>query len=505
MKTIYRLFIYLLLINVITVFTSCDDFSLDLQPESSLTDASYWKTSKHWESHMYGIHSRLRTHQEQLLRLGEYRSDIWGEQAFTGNTVEELTTFMNLISEDNPGITGFAGFYTNINQINLIIDKTLNTNVLSDNEKNYYLGQAYGLRAFYYFHLLRSWGDVVIQETPSYSFKIDELEKGGSPASQVMEFIKQDIENSLKYFGNNYTFKNKVLWSVAATLMLKSEVFLWDSRQMEGGKQSAQVAKNTLSEIQIKIPSLKLLPTFRDVFKYSNKENDEIIFAIRNEVDEYLGFWSSYVARDIHFSVNHRDSLTGAPYTPQTHNILTIGGGLMRPINTSIYNKFHPDDTRKYESIQVAYLYSDGNYEQLPGAWQNKFQGSFLLGLRVWSDDYPIYRYSDLLLMLAETKSLLEEDPTNEINMVRKRAFGEKYDLNIHGYPNQPVDANIDQAILKERLFEFIAEGKRWYDLRRFGVEYVTKYTNANPERLLWPIDLATLTRNRALKQTPGY
>ena len=31
------------------------------------------------------------------------------------------------------------------------------------------------------------------------------------------------------------------------------------------------------------------------------------------------------------------------------------------------------------------------------------------------------------------------------------------------------------EAILKERLREFFFEGKRWYDLRRFGKDYVFK------------------------------
>ena len=52
--------------------------------------------------------------------------------------------------------------YKVINQINLIIAKTKETTVLSEAGKNYYLGEAYGMRAYLYFHLLRSWGDVIL-------------------------------------------------------------------------------------------------------------------------------------------------------------------------------------------------------------------------------------------------------------------------------------------------------------------------------------------------------
>jgi starch-binding outer membrane protein, SusD/RagB family len=412
---------------------------------------------------------------------------------------------MNTINEETPGITGFAGFYTNINQLNLIIDKSLITTILNETDKNYYLGQAYGLRAFYYFHLLRSWGDVVIYDSPSYGFKIDELAKPASPASEVMTFIKADIERSLSSFGNNYAFRTKIKWSQAATLMLKGEVYLWSSRQMGGGTADATVAKNALTQIKTNIPSLRLLPNYRDVFRWNNKGNDEIIFAIRNEQDEYLYPWGSSVPRDVHFGQLYTDSLTGQPYSPTTHNILTTGGGMFSSIYNHVYNGYLPGDTRKYNSLQAAYRLEDGQYVQQLGVWQNKFQGSFQLGLRIFNDDNPIYRYSELLLMLAEAKSLLGEDPAPEINLVRQRAFGPNYQFAVHGYPNQPIDSDINEALLKERLNEFVAEGKRWYDLRRFGTEYVTKYTLANPQRLLWPIDKGVLTYNPALKQNPGY
>ena len=76
------------------------------------------------------------------------------------------------------------------------------------------------------------------------------------------------------------------------------------------------------------------------------------------------------------------------------------------------------------------------------------------------------------------------------------------------GYPNQSVDKDPNEAILQERKFEFLGEGKYWYDLRRFGNQYVFSRTGLSAQeayKLLWPIDRASLTNNRALKQTVGY
>ena len=68
----------------------------------------------------------------------------------------------NSLNAENVGLSNFADLYGVINQINLMIAKTTETQLLPEVSKNYYLGEAYGMRAFLYFHLLRSWGDVIL-------------------------------------------------------------------------------------------------------------------------------------------------------------------------------------------------------------------------------------------------------------------------------------------------------------------------------------------------------
>ena len=182
---------------------------------------------------------------------------------------------------------------------------------------------------------------------------------------------------------------------------------------------------------------------------------------------------------------------------------------------------FREGDTRLKGTLKAVYKkHEDGTLEYIAPI-QYKFQGTTLEGSneRSWYDDYPIYRYADALLLLAEAKALLGEDPSTEINAVRERAYGSEY-FNAHknevAYPNdkgsfyndnpfEAGDENVMEAILKERLREFFFEGKRWYDLRRFGKDYVLKYTTEQESRLLWPINEGALTNNPALKQTPGY
>ncbi|MEZ4903599.1 MAG: SusD family outer membrane lipoprotein NanU [Spirosomataceae bacterium] len=500
----------LICLSLMVVASACST-NLDLAPISSISDTNYWKTADQYDAFISGIQARFRSHNASFQALGELRADIFGTEpgnpsAFTGEATQGLERmWLQTLDLDNPGVSNFGGFYTNIVQINLLIDKLSTAAIVTETNKNYYLGMAYGMRAYYYFHLLRSWGKVTIQTEPILSIDIANLSKAAASEAEVMALIKADLENSLNSFGNNYTFRNtKSFWSKAATLMLKAEVSLWNSYR-GGGGTDATTALNALKDIQTNVSSLALLPNYSTVFAASNKGNNEIIFSIRYLLNEAtMGFVSSNFVPQSGLIANFYD-LNGV----RQFNVTTDNwGGLLRaPVKTSTYNKFSDLDSRKLASIQPAFRKVGSTFE-LAGAFTNKYQGEQNAGARVMTNDFPIYRYADLLLMIAEAKVILGQSPATELNLVRARAFGAKYDEKVHGFPNQAIDAKPAEAILNERLFEFIFEGKRWYDLRRMGNNFVfanTTLLSSEAYKVLWPIDRNSLTNNRALTQTEGY
>ncbi len=501
----------MIMISCMSLLISCSK-KLELSPISSISDANYWKTPEQVDAFVSGIHISFRSHVPSFQLLGEQRSDIYGlepgaSQSFTGEATQGLEKFwLQQLDLDNPGVSNFGGFYFNINQLNLLINKLNTVDFVTPANKSYYLGIAYGMRAYYYFHMVRTWGKVIIQTAPVTTIDISNLAKAASPETEVMALIKSDITASESNFGSAYTFRNsKSFWSKAATLMLKAEVYLWTSYR-GGGIADATVAKTALTEIQTNIPSLTLLPNFADVFRSNNKGNNEIIFAVRFLLNESsMGFLQSSFAPQSGLIANFYDSLNNRKFDVTTDN----WGGLLRsPIRSAVFRKFNDKDTRKWISIQPAYTRPSPGVYVLAGTFLNKFQGEQSAGSRVITNDYPIYRYADLLLLLAEAKVILGENPVTEINLVRARAFGANYVAAVHGFPNQPIDADPKNAILQERLFEFIFEGKRWYDLRRMGDSYVFANTTVLPSeayKVLWPIDRNSLTNNRALEQTAGY
>lgn len=495
------------------IFTTSCRKQLDLAPVSAVADLNYFQSADQFDSFVAGIHTAFRNNTGSFQMLGELRADIFGTEpgsgsAFTGEATQGLERFWTQnLNLDNPGVGNYGNFYFNINQINLLIAKLNSTSIVTPANKSYYLGIAYGMRAYYYYSLYRSWGGVIIQTEPTSGGTIDisNLAKAASPAADVMTFIKADIEQSLTSFGTDYTFRNnKGYWSKAATQMLKADVFLWTSNR-GGGTADATTAKAALTDIQTNVPAVTLLPSYAGIFPTTARGNAEIIFSIRYQLNEAnMSFITASFVPQSGLIANFYDANANRQFNVTTDN----WGGLLRaPVKTSTYNQFNSLDTRRLASIQPAYTKSGVTYT-LVGAFADKYAGEQNAGSRAIDNDWPVYRYADLLLMKAEAEIALGQDPSVEINLVRARAYGSNYNAATMGYPHQAIDANPKEALLQERFLEFIFEGKRWYDLRRFGDTYVYEHTTlpaSSAYALLWPVDRTTLTNNRLLVQTPGY
>lgn len=521
-----KIFTYLLAGVSLILFSRCD--SLEIEPTSTIAGTAYWRTPEHFSSFNTGMHAMFREKSYNFYLLGEPRADIFGDTPIGGEATQGMERLpFNTINKENVVVSNYGGFYNNINQLNLMIAKTKETTILPEATRKYYLGEAYALRAYHYFQLLKSWGDVIIylDYTEGQNIDLSNLAKPVSPVTEVMALVKEDIQASETAFGDDYSFKlGRHYWSMAATQMLKGEVYLWSGNQMGGGKSDFSIAKTAFENV--KKADVELLDSYKSIFSFTNKKNKELIFTVHNGKDEY-DMWGGYYrnrlipAQDKMVKVycdENGDSFVGTPDAE-------INGMTQLQVRKDFYWKsFRDDDTRWATSLKAVYT-KDPDTKEVSyfGPIVYKFQGQMLEGgsTRSYLDDYPIYRYADCLLELAMAKALLGEDPTAEINEVRARAYGKEYfeanKANV-AYPNdndadfytgnkwmKPDSAGAIEAILKERLREFLFEGKRWNDIRMLGWDYVHAYSLAEKERLLWPIDSGTLTNNNALKQTPGF
>ncbi|MCE4563087.1 RagB/SusD family nutrient uptake outer membrane protein [Maribellus sp. CM-23] len=511
-----------ILILFLVSLVSCD--SLDLGPIDYYGSENFWQNEAQVNGYILGLHSQVRDLHSTLYLLGEERGGLL--KSGTGSTGTSLNDSSPVkdqdFTKDKTGISGWGGFYQRILPVNLGIYKLENeVDFLTDASKNYYLGQLYGLRAFLYSYLYKTYGGVPIITDPKVlqgENSAEPLYTERSTPKQVFDFIKSDLTQSENYFGSNVeTGNQKGTWSKYATLLLKADIYLWSAKVTTGDQSPASgdlaVAEAALNEVKGKF---SLLDDYSSVFEYDNKGNNEIIFTLRFLDTESTTF--HYLFR---YQLNTIATKYLADGSAAVDPLETKGNGLLRhEYIFPLFESFDELDSRKYSTFLDIYD-KDGTTGDLinGGLIMRKFMGLINAdGNRVYADDIPVYRYADVLLMLAEVENMKDGNPAQYINQVRERAYGDNYNPALHAYTNAGFEAN-EMAILEERDKEFVCEGKRWFDVRRmqdgsgkplvfsdevnYGNDAVLSASESH--KLLWPVDVNTLNVDPKLEQTPGY
>lgn len=498
---------YLYIILALLLFNSCES-ELELNAPSELTFNGFWDSETGARAAHSGLYGSFRNEASTFWALGSLRSDVWGGPTF--ESPASIDFIESNITVSTAPYGGWAGFYGRIHQLNDFIGNVPNIEFNSIEDRNHLMGQAYGLRAYYYYTLLKTWGTVPLTTEILSTTSPEGLSKPRSSQQEVMSLIKQDIERSLDAFGEDDSFwnGNKNYWSKAATLTLKGDAYIWSGNLLNGGNSDFTEAKNALLDV-MEIGTLDLVADYSDLWGTDNENNSEFIFSIQYAEDEAENYYNSFTGRSTEIWPQFNEegiSMEG---------FVVNGGNRYGPSIKTLLLSDDNKDTRKdatfirlFTDANGGVGYENFNEEKYFGSILEKFLGRIDGSIRVFDNDIPVYRYADVILLLAEAKNHLGEDPSPEINQIRERAYAENYDPNIDAYTNGSQEENT-RTILKERYLEFIGEGKRWWDLRRAGDSYVienVQYLNPGDEyKLLLPITLDMIGRNPLLEQTPGY
>lgn len=389
--------------------------------------------------------------------------------------------------------------YSTIYDINYTLSK-LPAADMSDSSRNIAEGQLKFLRAYYYFNLTRYFGDVVLITEP-----LDDPSKAWDyirePQSKIYDQVEKDLKDAVPLLPVKYGAANVGRVTKGAALTLLGEFYLTNKKFSD--------AITTLEQI---IPlGYALLPSYADVFDPKNKNSVESVFEVQFQGGNDLGEWSNFV-----YTFAPRLSKGFVTGWPQSNP-----GGWNIPTKDLI-SSYEKGDLRKAASIGLDFK-SPITGDTVP--YIKKYAHPHAIYGRT-DDDWPIFRYSDVLLMLAEAVNE-QNGPTAEsyryLNMVRNRA-------GLKSLTGLDKDA-FREAVYKERRVELAFENHRWFFLKRTmspdqlatflnayaareksnptvtrqGIPYSNDDYKFSPNEALFPIPGEEINVNNKLTQNPGY
>lgn len=388
-----------------------------------------------------------------------------------------------------------------VSQITVNISKIQEMNFTDKNLQAQHIAELKGLRGLYGQILYNMYGPVPMRLDASL---IDNPAAPPIPRpskDSMVAQIVQDYTDAAAVLPNTFTGNNYGRISKAACLTGLMKLYMHEHRWDDA------VAVGT----QITSMGFALMPDYYDNFSVKAKGgNSEIIFAVvctgaSSQNNSYTNRWL--------------DHALPANFIDQNGNLLTNYGSFFA-MRWPAYNKFDSTDKRLAHLLRFYPAKVNGSnvildaHNQIPdvGAVPVKYvpEGSEnYIGSDKYGLDIPVYRYSDVLLLLAEAINQ-STGPTSQayalINNVRTRA----------GLPN--LMAGLNQAdflskIQDERLFELWGEGIRRDDLIRWGL-YI-QAANAKGAALdpvadaylnLYPLPRSVVNQsNGIIMQNPGY
>lgn len=458
------------------MMTSCKKF-LEITPETSLSSATFFVKEADFKQAVNGAYVPLRAiFNDRSWILGEMHSDntyyprniLFGAVDPTENIADFALPVSNGTTTNTHVLNQYRLDYQIIARVNQIL-ATIDNVEFDANTKSNLKGQAFFLRAFAYFELVRYFGKAPLHLTPVANRS--EATADLATTEQLYSQIEDDAKQAAQLLPlKSVQEPGRVTSGTAKTLL--GNLYIEQKRWSD----AATVLKEVVDSHEY-----SLMPDYNDAFSFtnSNKNNAESVFEI-----QYQEGASGYNGNQIYSFLPR--PITSAELQPitQTSNPQSLSGEGNNIPTPDIIAAYEPNDKRK--DISIGYvtlsqsLRTDKVYPYIkkfarPHAQHNNT-----------GNNWPVYRYAEVLLFLAE--ALNEQDKTNDakeyINLVRNRA----------GLDDTPA-ANKDDmrtAIYNERRVELAFENKRWFDLVRTDriEEVIVPYGNrikSNPLNYYYP------------------
>jgi hypothetical protein len=525
--------IYLILCLLILSTSSCKKF-FDKEPLDFLAPTNYYETEQHLNSALAGTYDILGS---VYGTVWLYRLGIEADEGYYArNNLPVGPQNFNFSSSHADVAVNWRYLFDGVNRANLLLANVNKNESINADLRKRVEAEARFLRGYYYFALVQSYGGVPIFTTPTASASNTDSKRAS--IAEVYELILSDMKAAEAIVPDitDLGFSGRVSKSAVRGILARVCLYMAGAPLKDVSKyaEAREWADKVIKDAKA---AHALNPDFSDIFikiaqdKYDVKES---IFEVE--------FWG-----------NRTDSYTETGYVgfangPVTSNANTGNGFGGVKTTAKLYNKYAAGDLRRDWSI-ANFTYTNTGasgaktmlatptqatiYNRDAAKFRREYEVVLPKATGQTPQNFPLLRYSDVLLMFAEADNEVNKAPTSAayeaINQVRRRGFGKLLPgaTNVNQYDLAGLDyTSFKEELEDERMRELAFEQLRKFDLIRWGnfmfemrsvvqdidavfataPYYRSRYANAQlNNHLVWPIPALEITLNKQMTQNSGW
>ena len=507
------------------LFGRCSEDPLDVADPNQIDAANFFQSVSDLELSLTSVYSAMKPHDL-------FGADLWPKVHFgLPKTADQdwLGTdgwnqlYRNEVTTDNPLVRNFwRAFYRGIARSN---DFIANANRYLEEEEpsadevtriNEMIGEASYLRGFFYFHMIRLWGEDTPARNPSalgvplildIAPTRDDMFVERVTVDEIYQQIISDLEAAEAALPVSWEGDNIARADAFAAKALLGKAYM--------NYEDYATAQGYFEEI-IESGQFSLVPfeEYMGLFNGENEFSSESLFEINFSVDLQETAWQGGLGSNIALQISPKGTGWSNVY-PHDVNIMRFGDDPRLRINA-------------LEPGVDSVVFGDGTTQTLEpmvgdeGAIAWSFRKWVPTNFSVYSTNrtfganLPLTRLADIYLMYAEAMNAQGNDAVaaEYMNKVRRRAYGLDPDT-----PDASVDymlggVQLRDSIREERFRELFAEGQRWYDITRWDIveEELAKYPSVrsgpvifDPRDYYLPVPQQELDTNPNISRSTGY
>jgi len=498
---------------IICGLSSCNDW-LDVLPNNEQVTDDYWKSKEDVEAVIASGYYYMRQCVPTFIKWGELR----GGALYTLSTGDAKLQDFNMTPSHS--LCDWTNLYKVIGMANSVIKYApdVEDDTYYDAIRNSHLAEAYFMRAYCYLLLVKNYKEAPLV-LDAYVNDNASFDLAKSSEEVIIAQIKEDIKTILATgaakgtYEEDWATKGRVTkWALYA---LMADACLWS----EDYDQCIEYCDLVLNATD----------TFRPVFM-SNTNDWYTMFYPGNSNESILELNWDYSEDQTNNFASLFTLTNSSPLRPTPEAM-----EMMRTETQTLKDLGFTEDGRMGRMLLATYVPDNGQPKGWPTSTQYyiwKYYGTDVTditgGARVHQDaNFIIYRVAEVMAMKAQALTMKGQgswqEAINLINKIRNRAGLTDFTADI----SELDEMTLLEEILNQKEMEFMAEGKRWYDLlwlgrignNKYKTQFIEKVIQGNQttnqqwilsvlqDQNAWylPVPQADIDHNALLVQNPYY